>query len=219
MTIAVSADPKKASRLEIAQIRDDVDAINVMTYDYHGSWSERTGHNAPLYAPSDSQSPGGTVSVNATMQFWASQPIDREKVSIGLPFYGRSYAQVPATNDGLYQPFSSTPSGTYGSKGLYEYWDVNQRLNASGLTYEYGWDDETKVPYLYSDDEGVFVSFDNRRSIREKVEYAQREDWGGVMIWALSYDRNETVLTAVNRELTMRENGTTGVDPTTADTP
>ncbi len=137
LTVAVSADPEKARRLKVDEIVDDVDAINVMTYDYHGSWERRTNHNAPLYASPDDPTARGNVSVDRTMQFWASQPIDRSNVSLGLPFYGRGYAGVPSTNDGLYQSFSGTPQGTYGSQGVYEYWDVNQNLNASGSSFRY----------------------------------------------------------------------------------
>lgn len=27
--------------------------INVMAYDYHGGWEDKTGHNAPMYARPD----------------------------------------------------------------------------------------------------------------------------------------------------------------------
>jgi len=71
------------------------------------------------------------------------------------------------------------------------------------------------VPYLYSPEREVFVSYDDRRSIRRKVAYAERNDWGGVVIWALSHDRNGTLLTAVNDELADPSNETTGGDVAT----
>ena len=31
----------------------NLDFINVMCYDYHGGWEDKTGHNAPMYARPD----------------------------------------------------------------------------------------------------------------------------------------------------------------------
>ena len=40
-------------------ILNDLDMINVMTYDYHGFWDGKTGHHSPLYAVSKSDEDGG----------------------------------------------------------------------------------------------------------------------------------------------------------------
>lgn len=209
LTIAASADPTKVRRLEVGAIADDVDQVNVMTYDYGGAWADRTGHNAPLYAEGPGANGDPALSVNRSMRFWASQPIDRSKLSLGLPFYGRSYAGVtdPGDAHGLNRSFTGTPDGTYGSQGVYEYWDVRQNLTASGSTYEYHWDGDAKVPYLYSPQKDVLVSYDDRRSIRLKTGYAEREGFGGVMIWALSHDRNGVLIETVDEEVGASSNG------------
>jgi chitinase len=50
LTIAAPAGPKVYANLEIDRIARLVDWINLMTYDFHGSWSEVTNFNAALYA-------------------------------------------------------------------------------------------------------------------------------------------------------------------------
>lgn len=35
---------------DVPVLSENLDMINVMAYDLHGSWEDATGHNAPLYA-------------------------------------------------------------------------------------------------------------------------------------------------------------------------
>ncbi|CAB1315311.1 unnamed protein product [Coregonus sp. 'balchen'] len=50
LTAAVSAGKGTIdSGYEIAEIAKSLDFINVMTYDFHGTWERFTGHNSPLY--------------------------------------------------------------------------------------------------------------------------------------------------------------------------
>ena len=38
---------------DVPSIAQDLDWINVMTYDYHGHWDKKTGHVAPFYGHPD----------------------------------------------------------------------------------------------------------------------------------------------------------------------
>ncbi|MFB6283832.1 MAG: glycosyl hydrolase family 18 protein [Halobacteria archaeon] len=197
LTMAASANTDTASSLEIGKLSNTVDFINVMTYDYHGAFDSKSNHNAPVYQKSNDPSPNAdTFNVNHSITWWKNQPISSEKLSLGLPFYGRSFASVSDGGNGLYQDFSGSPDGTWGNNGVKDYWDVAANFNVSGNSYSYHWDDQAKVPWLYSDQKDVMISFDNPRSIAAKTDYAEQQGLGGLMFWETSDDKNDVLLDA-----------------------
>jgi chitinase len=120
------------------------------------------------------------------MQYWVSKGLPASKLVMGLPFYGRGYAGVPPNNNGLFQPFSGLPQGTW-EPGAFDYMDLAQNyLNKSSYTRH--WHPEAKVPWLYSPDVGVMISYDDPESIRIKCEYIKANGFAGAMMWELSCD-------------------------------
>lgn len=59
--------------------------LNLMTYDFHGTWNEHVGVNAPLYDQEGSE----MMSVHGCVQNWVNGGAPQEKMNIGFPFYGR----------------------------------------------------------------------------------------------------------------------------------
>ena len=54
MSAAVSPSKKIIDvGYDVPSIAQDLDWINVMTYDYHGHWDKKTGHVAPFYGRPD----------------------------------------------------------------------------------------------------------------------------------------------------------------------
>ncbi|KAB7495096.1 hypothetical protein Anas_03368 [Armadillidium nasatum] len=66
------------------------DFINVMTYDFHGSWDKQTGHVSPLYAHPDDVDPFFNTDYSITN--WINNGADPQKVIMGFPLYGQSFA-------------------------------------------------------------------------------------------------------------------------------
>lgn len=49
------------------------------------------GLNAPLYARHNEQGILSTLNINATVMYWQTHGLDKNKIIIGLPTYGHSF--------------------------------------------------------------------------------------------------------------------------------
>lgn len=64
-----------------------------MTYDYHSyQWYfPLTGPNSPLYSSRSESGFLQNLNVNATVQYWISKGMPKEKILLGMPTYGHSF--------------------------------------------------------------------------------------------------------------------------------
>ena len=76
---------------EIERIMPHLDFLNVMSYDYHGSWDRKTGHNSPLYASSDESVDDRRLNVDWTVRLYLTLGVPADKLIVGIPYYGRSF--------------------------------------------------------------------------------------------------------------------------------
>jgi GH18 family chitinase/uncharacterized protein with beta-barrel porin domain len=194
LSIAVGVGPDKLYHVDIPAVAAIVDYINLMTYDYAGGYTANkttgdkiTGLNAPLYEnPNfpiwDPQMNNAAWVVNYYLEAIKNLPPEtKSKLILGLPLYGKSWVNVPGTNNGLFQ------TGTFesGDKGAPLYWQIMQLV--TDPRYKSYWDDLAKVPYLYSSD-GNFISYDNLASTAQKLNYLKSQSLGGAMFWELYGD-------------------------------
>lgn len=183
LTIAAPAGPATMPNLEMAAIGDTVDWINLMTYDFHGGWDTRTGFNAPLY-PASSDPDDHRLNADSAVQSYLDAGVPPTKLVLGVPFYGRGWSGVGATNDGLYQGATGLPTGTW-EAGVFDYQDLVQNYLPS---YGRHFDAETRVPWLYDPSTRIMISYDDPESLAIKAGYVADHGLGGVMFWELSGD-------------------------------
>ncbi|XP_008291578.1 acidic mammalian chitinase-like [Stegastes partitus] len=168
---------------EVDKISAYLDFMNVMTYDYHGSWEKVTGHNSPLY-----QSPldAGSIAhhnINSSISHWISLGASAEKLLLGFSTYGRTFRLTSGAN-GLGAPANGpADEGPYTrTAGFWSYYEVCDFINAAHV----GWITEQKVPYATYG--SSWVGYDDRSSYSYKVQWMTANKLGGAHVWTMDMD-------------------------------
>ncbi|MCJ8009655.1 glycoside hydrolase family 18 protein [Lederbergia wuyishanensis] len=207
LTIASSAGFSYLENTELDKVAKIVDYINIMTYDFNGSWSQTTGHNAPLYKdPQAIENDVHPHHVAAAVKGHLDHGVPTKKLVLGLPFYGRSWGNCnPETEgkvlgNGGYQLCSGNGGGNL-EPGTYDYNFLEKHIiNQNG--FQRYWNDTAKVPFLYSEEKREFISYDDSESIKEKTHYITQSALAGAMIWELSEDdETQTLMNSVREGL------------------
>jgi chitinase len=200
LSIAAPSGAALTANIEIAALGQTLDWINLMAYDFHGSWSARTGFNAPLYAaPGDPDD--ARLNTDWAVSHYLTSGVPADKLIVGAPFYGRGWSGVPNVNGGLYQTFTGLPQGTW-EAGMFDYRDLVNRQLAAGSGYTRRWNDAAKVPWLYNPTTGIMISYDDPESMGNKADYVKTRNLGGMMFWELSGDdAQDSLLVAVHSRL------------------
>lgn len=192
LSIAGGADSSFVKNIETKEITKYVDFINIMTYDYHGGWESKTGHNAPLFSDG--------ASVASSVQSYLKAGAPAAKLNLGLALYGRGWTNVKSSKlgaSGTVPTKSGFGKGTY-SGGVFSYWDIAKNyVGKSGYVRTY--DKSAKVPYLYNGK--TFISYEDELSIRYKAEFARRAGLGGIMFWEFSQDKDKKLQKAAFKQL------------------
>ena len=187
LTAAVPASFEAiAAGYDVPELAKYLDYINVMTYDFHGQWETRVGHNSPLFPLNSASSFQKKLTVDYSAKEWVRQGAPLEKLIIGMPVYGRTFTlSDPAKFDIGAEAEGGGEAGRYtGESGFLSYYEICDFLHQDNTTLV--WDNEQQVPFAYRGDQ--WVGFDDERSLRTKVAWLKTEGFGGIMIWSVDLD-------------------------------
>ena len=188
LTGAFSASKRNMAHIEWRKISPLLDAINLMTYDFYGSWDSQAGHNSPLFATANDNSSAnidGAVKALTTIH-----GVSPSKINIGAAFYGRSLKtkQTPEILTALTGKVDTITFHT--DEGSPLYYNILKQKDH----FTEHWDESAQVPYLTGkDDLKTFVSYDDARSIANKAHYVTAKKLRGVIIWEMTGDCVEIV--------------------------
>jgi chitinase len=198
ITAAFSAVPAKLQGFPWARLNAAMNYYNMMTYDFNGGWSNKAGHNAPLYDYPGAEFTG--LSLNACVQGLKQMGVNMSKVTLGAPTYGRGVvtSSAAALNGATVKRAETVqPDGPIQTCADYTNWALNLwdgtpsysyilQQTGSGSGWTEHWDDVAKVPYKTKGN--YFLSYDNERSIGEKAQFVKDNNLAGIIVWQVYGD-------------------------------
>jgi chitinase len=184
LTIAAMTD-----ETAMVDVHEHFDQINIMTYDMSGAWPGWVSwHNAPIFHGGfQFPSTGRYVpSADESVELLISRGVPKEKIGIGLDWYGYVWRGGSGTpTGGVTEPRQSYTSDPDVTANV-PYYDIMDTYYQAQYVR---WDNDAKAAYLSIDRSGssndMFISYDDETTTREKVAYVKQKGIGGLIIWEL----------------------------------
>lgn len=153
------------------------DQINVMSYDMAGGWDGwLSWHSAALDGATGTTPSSVTISVD----YYRRAGVPRDRLGIGIPFYGTCWRGVDAPRQS--GGFVVASDNVLSYRHLVADYYAPERAQ---------WDAQAQVPWLgaaqpFGPAGCRFVSYDDAASIAAKVAYLRRHGLGGTIVWTLA---------------------------------
>ena len=184
LTFAAGAFPDFIAKTEMDKVQAVVDFVNLMTYDFRTS-DPIAGHHANLYPhPADAKK----RSVDSAVREFIAAGVPPAKVVVGVPFYGRAWADIKGDGTGPYQRGSRPTERIETNYGTMS----TTSIDRGGFARM--WDSQAQAPYLWNKETRTFISYDDPESLRLKSAYIRDKGLGGAMFWEYYSDKTGVLL-------------------------
>jgi GH18 family chitinase len=183
LTAAFGAAASNMENIDWPIIIPKLNAINLMTYDFNGPWSEKAGHNAPLYTADGN---GADAAVSRLLNTFN---VPADKICMGIAFYGRALKtkEAPILRGPLSKKADTKVFNLDDGAPMYYNILSKKHLFTPHL------DSVAQVPYWTGKKQlRTFLTFDNEQSVAQKAQYIVDKNLKGTIIWDLTGDYLET---------------------------
>ncbi|ONI79869.1 glycosyl hydrolase [Actinosynnema sp. ALI-1.44] len=184
---------------ELASVYKLLTFATVQGYDYHGTWEKITNQQSAIRTPEgDPTTPKDSSEIVVDAHLQRGAP--RDKITLGLPYYGRGWTGVTNQNNGLFQQSTGPAPATY-EAGNEDYRKLKTLLGTG--TYKLYRDEKAGFAWLF--DGTTFWTYDDPTELKRKAKFIRDRRLGGAMIWSLDGDTPQgELINAVHRGLHRR---------------
>lgn len=176
LTAAVGPVKWYAMWIPTKTVREKLDFLHIMTYNYCGIWGGPAGEHAPIY------SNYGKGDIASSLRYWTDvKGVPKDKLVIGLPFYSYIFKG--------YQPGEMVdPKNNGGEKEVIpvSYNDIDKKLTPG--IWDKSLDDSTRTQWYRCDDGRSFMVIDGPEAIRYKTLWILKNGYRGAFCWAMRQD-------------------------------
>jgi chitinase len=159
------------------------DWINLMTYDLHGIWDSSDPVGPYVYAHTN------LTEIDLALELFWRVDISPSKINLGLALYGRTFE---LTSPACISPgcgFSGP--GAEGdctrTAGILSYSEIQEIITKKRNQFEDVYDEDAGVKYLVYNDNS-WVSYDDKTTFQQKIDFANQRGLAGLLIWAVDMD-------------------------------
>lgn len=197
LTVCAAGGKSTLGKQNYPEIYPYVDAINLMTYDLSGN-AKRTGHHSPLH---------GTNSVESALQFMSFLHVPSQKLFIGTPLYCHGWSGIDLSAASLVGA-SAKGANASGDMLYKQLLLFEQEAVAEGIPgWHIGYDSNACAGYLWNDnpaspDYASFLSYENSRSLEDKLSCILENDLGGIIVWQVNGDAQDAAWPMITRMYT-----------------
>ncbi|RDW91797.1 hypothetical protein BP5796_01191 [Coleophoma crateriformis] len=171
---------------DIVNLANHVDWFNFMSYDVYGSWdTDIASIGAYVYASTN------LTTITADLSLLWHNNISASQVNLGLGFYGRSYTleDTSCVDPGCAYSSAGNAGPCTQTAGILSYAEIVSIINDTSRNATV-WLDEASSVKIATYDGDQWVSYDDPETLQLKMNFANSECIGGLMVWSVDEDND-----------------------------
>ena len=178
---------------DVKTLAKNLDFINLMAYDYHGSWENFASHHSPIYKRQKSEdfdSNDHEFNANSSVHHWINKGMPAEKIVLGVPFYGRSFELEKNADEfksfgfGEKTRNAGNPGPYTHEKGYLAYYEICDNIKQKSWKKHL----DAHSNLTFATYKNQWVGYDDSNAMKEKAEFIKEHHLGGAMVWAIDLD-------------------------------